>query len=339
MKRVARSSVWRLVVFSSIFLVVLNTYAIYNYLSNNDDVIKQQTASPNDPHNNNNNKNNNNDNVLSLKPHDEGLSQKKQHKKSLFDAKSFYNREHLADDIFGTNTRPELQHFHSRKLLQNSTSDNNTDDSTTTTTTTAKPSSNYPTDIFTEEEKKRGYIVLHVIGVCYMFLGLAIICDDFFVPSLHQISKILQISDDVAGATFMAAGGSAPELFVSIIGVFISMSNVGFGTIVGSAVFNVLFVIGMCAMFSKAILSLTWWPLLRDCIFYIIALIVLIAFFANEEIEYWEALILLLIYVSYVIFMAFNERAEAAVKNFLQTNTRCFSTGISPIQLKGGVSA
>ncbi|CAM6003113.1 unnamed protein product [Sphagnum balticum] len=41
------------------------------------------------------------------------------------------------------------------------------------------------------------------------------------------------ISDDVAGATFMAAGGSAPEFFTSVIGVFISNDNVGIGTIVG----------------------------------------------------------------------------------------------------------
>ena len=48
----------------------------------------------------------------------------------------------------------------------------------------------------------------------------------------------------------MAAGGSAPELFTSFIGTF-TQSTVGFGTIVGSAVFNVLFVIGMCAICSK----------------------------------------------------------------------------------------
>ncbi|KAI4833365.1 hypothetical protein KUCAC02_016273 [Chaenocephalus aceratus] len=68
---------------------------------------------------------------------------------------------------------------------------------------------------------------------------------------LTVITEKLQISDDVAGATFMAAGGSAPELFTSVIGVFVSHSNVGIGTIVGSAVFNILFVIGMCAVFSR----------------------------------------------------------------------------------------
>ena len=48
----------------------------------------------------------------------------------------------------------------------------------------------------------------------------------------------------------MAAGGSAPELATSFIGAF-TESSVGFGTIVGSAVFNVLFVIGACAYFAS----------------------------------------------------------------------------------------
>lgn len=43
----------------------------------------------------------------------------------------------------------------------------------------------------------------------------------------------MSISDDVAGATLMAAGGSAPEFFTSLFGVFITENNVGVGTIVG----------------------------------------------------------------------------------------------------------
>lgn len=116
-------------------------------------------------------------------------------------------------------------------------------------------------------------------------LQLAIVCDEYFVPVLEVITEVTGVSDDVAGATFMAAGGSAPELFTSFIGVFISKSNVGFGTIVGSAVFNVLFVIGMCAVFSSGVLELTWWPLARDSSYYTLSLGVLVAFFWNGEIE------------------------------------------------------
>uniref|UniRef100_A0A8C5FUH9 Solute carrier family 24 member 4b n=1 Tax=Gadus morhua TaxID=8049 RepID=A0A8C5FUH9_GADMO len=83
-----------------------------------------------------------------------------------------------------------------------------------------------------------------------MFLALAIICDDYFVTSLEKICEKLDLSEDVAGATFMAAGSSAPELFASVIGVFITHGDVGVGTIVGSAVFNILCIIGVCGIFA-----------------------------------------------------------------------------------------
>ncbi|XP_078020343.1 sodium/potassium/calcium exchanger 2 isoform X7 [Epinephelus lanceolatus] len=178
----------------------------------------------------------------------------------------------------------------------------------------------YPPDIFTLEERRQGAVLLHMFGMIYMFIALAIVCDEFFVPALTVITEKLSISDDVAGATFMAAGGSAPELFTSIIGVFISHSNVGIGTIVGSAVFNILFVIGMCAIFSKEILNLTWWPLFRDVSFYILDLIMLIIFFLDNFISVWESVALLSAYATYVIFMKCNSRVESFVKNCMSKN-------------------
>ncbi|XP_048042137.1 sodium/potassium/calcium exchanger 2-like isoform X5 [Megalobrama amblycephala] len=178
----------------------------------------------------------------------------------------------------------------------------------------------YPTDLFSLEDRRRGAVVLHMFGMIYMFIALAIVCDEFFVPALTVITEKLKISDDVAGATFMAAGGSAPELFTSVIGVFISHSNVGIGTIVGSAVFNILFVIGMCAVFSREILNLTWWPLFRDVSFYIIGLIMLIVFFLDNYITYWESISLLLAYATYVVFMKFNGTVETFVKGIVNRN-------------------
>ncbi|NXA19945.1 NCKX2 protein, partial [Ibidorhyncha struthersii] len=178
----------------------------------------------------------------------------------------------------------------------------------------------YPRDLFSLEERRKGAVILHVTGMIYMFIALAIVCDEFFVPSLTVITEKLSISDDVAGATFMAAGGSAPELFTSLIGVFISHSNVGIGTIVGSAVFNILFVIGMCALFSREILNLTWWPLFRDVSFYIVDLILLIIFFLDNLIMWWESLTLLTAYFCYVTFMKFNVQVEEWVKKFLNRN-------------------
>ena len=110
----------------------------------------------------------------------------------------------------------------------------------------------------------------------------------------------------------MAAGGSAPELFTSVIGVFIAVSDVGIGTIVGSAVFNVLFVIAACAFASAKALDLTAWPLIRDTTFYSIALMMLVGFFTDDKIEWWEALILFIWYLLYVAFMKINGKLEKA---------------------------
>ena len=176
----------------------------------------------------------------------------------------------------------------------------------------------WPDDLFSLESRRRGAVLLHIAGVIYMFVALAVVCDEFFVPSLNVVAVRLQLRRDVAGATFMAAGGSAPELFTSIFGVFVARTNVGFGTIVGSAVFNVLFVIGMCAVVSKRVLNLSWWPLFRDCSFYCVALALLIGFYTDSEIELFEALVLFLVYIAYVVFMRFNSAAERWVKTKLR---------------------
>ena len=91
-------------------------------------------------------------------------------------------------------------------------------------------------------------------GIFYMFWALAIVCDDYFVPSLDEIIEELKLSPDVAGATFMAAGSSAPELFTSLMGVFAVKNDVGIGTIVGSAVFNLCCIIGGTALFTPKVL-------------------------------------------------------------------------------------
>ena len=149
-----------------------------------------------------------------------------------------------------------------------------------------------------------------------------------------------EIDPDIAGATFMAAGGSAPELFTSFIGTF-NQSAVGFGTIVGSAVFNVLFVIGTCAVASKDTLHLTWWPLARDCSYYCTSLLTLAMLFGKismkptgegdawvqvgnfcywkEDGDYalpqdcaaiwaWEAGVLFAMYFGYCLVMKFNKQ-------------------------------
>lgn len=168
----------------------------------------------------------------------------------------------------------------------------------------------FPDDGLTHEQRKGGAIIIHILISIYMFLGLAIICDDYFVASLEQIVEKLKLSDDVAGATFMAAGSSAPELFTSLIGVFIAKSDVGTGTIVGSAVFNILVIIGLCALFCNAAIQLSWWPLVRDSSYYLLAIGTLIVVMYDEKVYWYEAMIMILLYIGYIIIMKFNSKLQ-----------------------------
>lgn len=168
----------------------------------------------------------------------------------------------------------------------------------------------FPDDLFTNRERKSGAVLLHIVAALYMFLALAITCDEYFVTSLEKICEKLDLSEDVAGATFMAAGSSAPELFASVIGVFITHGDVGVGTIVGSAVFNILCIIGVCGIFAGQVVMLTWWAVFRDSFYYILSVVALIAFIYDEKIVWWESLVLVVMYAGYILVMKFNSNMQ-----------------------------
>jgi K+-dependent Na+/Ca+ exchanger-like protein len=190
------------------------------------------------------------------------------------------------------------------------------------------------------------YFAMYTFGILYMFVALAIVCDEFFVPALECFVDEFGISMDVAGATFMAAGGSMPELFTSFIATF-DETDVGFAAIVGSAVFNVLFVIAVCALASTETLTLTWWPLARDCTCYLVTLLTVFLFFktgqdncrecgcgcddpdspVRAEIHFYEALILLAEYGGYCALMKYNQKIQMWVKSKISKDSKVSPEG------------
>ncbi|KAM4529754.1 sodium/potassium/calcium exchanger 4 isoform 2-T2 [Fundulus diaphanus] len=199
---------------------------------------------------------------------------------------------------------PDIEHW-GRRLMA-SMSENDTEPKNCS----APAIHEFPDDLFTNNERKSGAVLLHIAATLYMFLALAITCDEYFVTSLEKICEKLDLSEDVAGATFMAAGSSAPELFASVIGVFITHGDVGVGTIVGSAVFNILCIIGVCGIFAGQVVVLTWWPVFRDSFYYTLSVIALIAFIYDEKIVWWESLVLVIMYVGYILVMKFNSSMQ-----------------------------
>ena len=147
-------------------------------------------------------------------------------------------------------------------------------------------------------------IVAQIAILILTFYFLAEICDEFFVPALEKIAEKWRISSEVAGATLMAVGSSAPELFTSIFAVFWLRENagIGAGTIVGSAIFNILVIVGASAIFMSATkkTKLFWQPVLRDLIFYFLTILLLLFCFWDGKIIFVETIFLVIFYFLYL---------------------------------------
>jgi len=143
-------------------------------------------------------------------------------------------------------------------------------------------------------------LVLYIIALLISFYLLAHVSDKHFIPALDEISKELKLSDDMAGATLMAIGSSAPELFVALISVLKPGDHIeiGMGTIVGSAIFNILIIIGAVSLVRKS--HINWQPVLRDTIFYVLSIVFLLIVLINGTITLWESILFLSLYLIYV---------------------------------------
>lgn len=62
----------------------------------------------------------------------------------------------------------------------------------------------------------------------------------------------LEWSPDISAVTFMAAASSSPEMFVNILATFLTKSDVGVGTVLGSGLFAMLLVPAFCIIFSSS---------------------------------------------------------------------------------------
>ena len=159
-----------------------------------------------------------------------------------------------------------------------------------------------------DQEGDLKLIVIWLVIVLYMFYGLAHVCEDFLVPGLNILCERRKIPEDVAGATLMAAGCNAPELFASGIGVFIQHSTVGAGTVVGSTPFNILCICGAASFAVGGKLFVDGWLMFREIISLIVVLCIFLWVMNDSVVLWWEALILCSSYVGYVLLCVYYER-------------------------------
>ncbi|KAM9270535.1 sodium/potassium/calcium exchanger 5 [Cariama cristata] len=186
-------------------------------------------------------------------------------------------------------------------------------------------SSEFPEGFFTPQERKDGGIVIYFLIILYMFLAVSIVCDDYFLPSLEIISECLGLSQDVAGATFMAAGSSAPELVTAFLGVFVTKGDIGVSTILGSAIYNLLGISAACGLFSSVVSRLSCWPLFRDCLAYTISVAAVLVMISDNRIYWYESASLLLIYGCYILVLCFDIKINQYLMKKFSPCCTCFT--------------
>jgi len=149
-------------------------------------------------------------------------------------------------------------------------------------------------------------LIVYILLLLVSFYILAKVVDDYFVESLDNIAEKLKMSHDAAGATLMAIGSSAPELFVALFAVLRKDGNhevIGVANIVGSALFNLLVITGGAAIIRKAFIA--WQAVVRDLFFYAVSVGLLLYVLIDGKINYTEAGILIAIYIVYVIVVIY----------------------------------
>ncbi|XP_069365220.1 sodium/potassium/calcium exchanger 4-like isoform X3 [Maniola hyperantus] len=161
----------------------------------------------------------------------------------------------------------------------------------------------FPDSLFTDEQLRQGAFLCYVMFGIYSFTLLAIVCNDYFIPCVEMICEDLKIPQNVAAATFMSVATSCPEFFVNVISTFLTQSDMGIGTIVGSAIFNLLGVAAVGSLAAVAPIAIDFRPVTRDVIIYMMTVGVLVAIVWDGQVVWYEALVLGILYVCYFIFI------------------------------------
>ena len=184
----------------------------------------------------------------------------------------------------------------------------------------ASSASSTPPTCSAASQNKSGFFMLHVVGVLYTFVAIAIVCDDFFVPALEVLVRAgyEPSTNDVAGATFIGRGRvRAGALHRRSSACSSRRATSGSARSSAARCFKRALRQSARARFSsrETSWSLTWWPLARDCAFYVLDLMrCCTCSLQDEKIAMWRSGLMLFFYVMYVIFMKFNARVETWVK-------------------------
>lgn len=148
------------------------------------------------------------------------------------------------------------------------------------------------------EDDEHGNSLWHDIGWTVFGAGVILIGSNVTVDAAVAIAKFLGWTDRIIGLTIVALGTSLPELFTSVTAARKGNVDIAIGNIVGSNIFNILFVIGISALlipipFAKEFTFDMYW-----CIAAAVALLVFVL--PTKRLERWAGAGMLAMYSCYL---------------------------------------
>lgn len=139
------------------------------------------------------------------------------------------------------------------------------------------------------------YLIL-IVSLALIIFGAMLLTDGSVA-----LAGRFRVPEFIVGLTIVAVGTSMPEMTVSFISALNGESAMAIGNIVGSNIFNVLAILGICAVFSPILFTKT--NIRRDIPICIAATMALVATtLINNDISRLEGILLLLGYVAMIIF-------------------------------------
>ena len=152
------------------------------------------------------------------------------------------------------------------------------------------------------------YFSLLIIGFVFLIKGA-----DFFVLSSSSMARKHNISPLIIGLTLVAFGTSLPELAVSFVASLTVQpgmtADIALGNVVGSNIVNITLILGLTALVKSVPVSPTMHK--REFPYLILTTIVLVIFTFLFQVDYlivwWEALILLILFIMYIYLMVTNK--------------------------------
>ena len=136
-------------------------------------------------------------------------------------------------------------------------------------------------------------LIFLIIGFIMLIKGA-----DIFVNSASNIAKRFKVPSIIIGMTIVAMGTSAPELSVSVTSSLAGLNDMSIANVVGSNIFNLLIVLGVCSLFGKLKLSNY-----KDVWYLLLVCIELLIFSLDGQLTFGNGVILLITFIEYILSM------------------------------------